>query len=107
MDYITVYATTDGSEVAVLKSLFQGKGVDYKINEDQASAEGKKEFYLQVAEKDRALAREILHESGYLKVEHPHREASASRGKKWMFIFLAALVLILVAILIGWFMTAP
>lgn len=107
MDYITVYATTDGSEVAVLKSLFEGKGVDYRVTEDQASAESKKEFYLQVAEKDRALARELMHESGYLKVEHPHREASASRGKKWMFIFLAALVLILVAILIGWFMTAP
>lgn len=107
MDYITVYATSDDNEVAVLQSLFSGRNLDFKIREDQMSTTGKKEKYFQVAEKDRKAAREILHESGYMNLEHPHREASANRGKKWMFIFLAALVLILVAILIGWFMTAP
>lgn len=107
MEYITVYATTDETEVGVLKSLFEGRGVEYKITEDKEVTAGRKEHFIQVAEKDRALAREILHESGYLKVEHPHREASATRGKKWMFFFLAALVLIVVAVLIAWFMSAP
>ncbi len=107
MEYITVYATGDESEVAVLKSLFEERSVDYRISEDKEITEGKQEMYFQVAEKDRILAREILHESGYLKVDHQHREASATRGKKWMFVFLAALVLILVAILIAWFMNAP
>lgn len=106
MEYVTVYATTDADEVAVLRSLFESKNIDFRISENN-TAEGKNEQYLEVAEKDRKEARNLLHESGYLRVEHPHREASATRGKKWMFIFLAALVLILVAILIGWFMTAP
>lgn len=106
MEYVTVYATTDGSEVTVLKSLFESKNLDFRISESEISS-GKKEQYLQVAEKDRKEARSLLHESGYLRMEHPHRQASTTRGKKWMFVFLAALVLILVAILIGWFMTAP
>lgn len=106
MDYTAVYATTDDSELAVVKSLFERRNLDFRISEGLIST-GKKEHYVQVAEKDRKKARELLHESGYLRVEHPRREASANRGKKWMFIFLAALVLILVAILIGWFMTAP
>ena len=105
MEYITVYATTDETEVGVLKSLFQDRGVEYKITADKEVTSGQQ--FIQVAEKDRALAREILHESGYLKVEHPHSQASATRGKKWMFFFLAALVLILVAVLIAWFMSAP
>lgn len=106
MEYVTVYATTDESEIAVLKSLFGSKNLDFRISGDDLAA-GKNERYVQVAEKDRTEARNLLHESGYLRVDHPQREASATRGKKWMFIFLAALVLILVAILIGWFMTAP
>ncbi len=107
MEYISIYATSDETEVAVLKSLFEERNVEYRVSEDNAITEEKNERYFQVAEKDRALAREILHETGYLKIDHAHREPSATRGKKWMFIFLAALVLILVAILIGWFMTAP
>lgn len=107
MEYITVYVTTNDNEVAVLQSLFSGRNLDFKVREDQVGSSGKKEKYFQVAEKDRQLARELLHESGFLNLEHPHRESSTSRGKKWMFIFLAALVLVLVAILIGWFMTVP
>lgn len=106
MDYTAVYATTDESELAVVKSLLERRNLDFRISEGTISA-GEKEHYVQVAEKDRKKARELLHESGHLRVEHSRREASANRGKKWMFIFLAALVLILVAILIGWFMTAP
>lgn len=106
MEYVTVYATTDPGEVAVLRSLFESKNIEFRISENGTAA-GKTEQYFEVAEKDRKEARNLLHESGYLRVELPQRETSATRGKKWMFIFLAALVLILVAILIGWFMTAP
>ena len=107
MEYINVYATSDDNEVAVLRSLFAGTNIDFKIKENEITTAGKKEKFFQVAEKDRKVARELLHESGYLNLEHSHRHISANRGKKWMFIFLAALVLVLVAILIGWFMTAP
>jgi hypothetical protein len=107
MEYVTVYATTDINEVAVVKSLFERKNIHLRVSEGGEKIAGGNEHYFQVVEDDRKVARKLLHESGYLRIEHPTREASGTRGKKWMFIFLAALVLILVAILIGWFMTAP
>lgn len=106
MEYITVYVTTDEREITVLKSLFESNNLDFKIS-GKKDAATTQEQYVQVAEKDRKEARILLRESGYLNIEHSYREPSASSGKKWMFIFLAALVLILVAVLIGWFMTAP
>lgn len=107
MDYVTVYATTDANEVAVLRGMFSEHKIDFKINEGEKLTQGETETFFEVADKDRKKARELLHETGYLHVKSPSHRSAATRGKKWMFIFLAALVLILVAILITWFMNAP
>ncbi len=104
MEYITVYTTTDNGEVSVLKTLFEEEKLDYKIREQQQTAGQEKIF--EVAEKDRKAARELLHQTGFLRIGHSEKRRSGP-SRKWIFIFLAALVLILVAILISWFMTAP
>lgn len=107
MDYVTVYATTDANEVSVLRGLFSEHKIDFKINEGEELGQGEAERFFEVADKDRKKARELLHETGYLHVKTASRKSAVTRGKKWMFVFLAALVLILVAILITWFMNAP
>lgn len=104
MEYITVYTTTDNSEVSVLKTLFEEEKIDYKIREQQQAKGQERSF--EVAEKDRKAARELLHQTGFLRIGHSKTKRSTP-ARKWIFIFLAALVLILVAILISWFMTAP
>lgn len=107
MDYVTVYATTDANEVSVLRGLFAEHHIDFKIKEGETLGQGETEAFFEVAEKDRKKARELLHETGYLHVKSPSHRSASTRGKKWMFVFLAALVLILVAILITWFMNVP
>jgi hypothetical protein len=108
MNYITVYTTTDKSEVSVLKSLFEREKIDFQVLEEKtiAAAEGPlPEKRFQVNENDREKARKILHETGYLRVEtHQQQVTSRSPSKKWIFIFLAALILVLVIFLITWFM---
>lgn len=113
MEYITVYTTRDESEVGVLKSLFEVKKLDFKITEEEVTEKSPVPArHILVAEKDREEAREILHETGYLKIHTPHedaheRKSSVGMAKKWIFVFLAALILVIVALVITWFMNAP
>ncbi|UJH89938.1 DUF2007 domain-containing protein [Antarcticibacterium sp. 1MA-6-2] len=109
MEFVTIYSTPDASEISIIKNLFEEKGVDYKILDEVTSGviagAGVTGVRLQVREEDREKAKEILIESGFLG----HRKStSSSRRKptvnKWILVFLAALVLVIVAILITWFM---
>ncbi|MFD2517123.1 putative signal transducing protein [Salinimicrobium flavum] len=109
MNYISVYSTRDKSEVSVLKNLFAEEKIDFRI-EDEGTAMGDppvSDKRFMVAEKDRKLARELLHQTGFVK-EFPHERRTPRRPmKRWMFLFLAALVLVVVAIIVWWFMSAP
>lgn len=113
MKYITVYSTRDKGEVSVLKSLFEAKKLDFKIIEEEVIERSViPSRHFQVAEEDRDEAREILHETGYLKIHTPHestheRKPAVGMAKKWIFVFLAVLVLIIVALVITWFMNVP
>lgn len=109
MKYVTVYTTRDKSEVSVLKSLFESEKLDFKIIEEEVIERSVVPArYFQVADKDREDARNILHQTGYLKIHNPHEDRpAASSSKKWIFFFLAALVLVIVAFIIAWFMNAP
>ncbi|MFV8836977.1 putative signal transducing protein [Salinimicrobium soli] len=108
MRYITVYTTTDKSEVSVLKSLFEKSKIDFQLQEEKPPPAGERpipEKRFQVNEKDREKAREILHETGYLRVQtHQNQSTSRKPMKRWIFLFLAALILVLVILLITWFM---
>ena len=60
MEYITVHTTTDKTEISSLKALFEGKGIHYRIiDEDrEAIAEpDRPEQRLEVREEDREKAR--------------------------------------------------
>ncbi|MFD1094789.1 putative signal transducing protein [Salegentibacter chungangensis] len=110
MDYITVFTTTDHSEVSIIKGLFDQENVHYKIlDENRELDTGMSEVRIQVSEEDRVKAREILHEGGLLGGSRKAVTAWHSRRKpvkKWMFVFLAALIVVLVALLVMWFMSA-
>ncbi|MGB7785585.1 MAG: DUF2007 domain-containing protein [Salinimicrobium sp.] len=108
MEYITIHTTTDKAEISSLKALFEGKGIHYRIVEEDRKAMAERdqpEQRLQVREEDREKARKLLHESGYLKIGHPYEENQRKAPmKRWMFLFLAALVLLIVILLVAWFM---
>ena len=102
MDYLTIYSTKDRNELAVLKRVYTEEGIDYRIEDTDLTGEVKR---MQVAEKDKSRARELLDQTGFLTASQAHvpvRRRMA--GKKWIFIFLAAFVLIIVAVVILMFM---
>lgn len=108
MKYFTVYTTKDKSEVSVLKDLFEQEKIDFQIldNEDTAaSSTGMPEKRFQVAEKDREKAEELLEQTGFLRIGRLNPSSPKRMpANKWILIFLAALILIIVAMLITWFM---
>lgn len=112
MKYMTIYSTSDKNEVSVLKSVFDDENIDFKILEHKRteleSSNALPEQRFQVAEKDKIRAKELLEQTGFLRVGHPHLHPPRRvAGRKWIFFFLAALVLVLVAMLIVWFMNPP
>lgn len=106
MEFFTIYSTKDEQEVSILKNVYEEEQIDFRIQEPETSSQGVDDPYrIQVAEKDKDKAKELLEQTGFLRVD-TLRSQSPRRtgGKKWILIFLAALILILVAILITWFM---
>lgn len=103
MNYIKVYSTQDQNEISVLKNVFEEEGIDYRLEEADAGSSTQKRIL--VAEGDESKARELVHQTGFLNMDHSQtvRRKRTSRNK-WMFFFLAALILLLVAMLIVWFM---
>jgi hypothetical protein len=106
MNFFTIYSTRDEHEISILSNMYNEENINYKILDEDDSAEKEKDLKrIQVAEKDRDKARELLDQTGFLRIGLSHeRNIRRGKGKKWILIFLAALVLVLVAILITWFM---
>lgn len=106
MKFFTIYSTKDEQEVSILKNVYTDENIDFRIVEPEASSVSSNDpKRIQVAERDREKARELLEQTGFLRVDSLHsQKPRRMAGKKWIFIFLAALVLILVSILITWFM---
>ena len=113
MSYITIYNSPDTTEIGILKNLFDSEGIDYNIIGEATTASagvagtGITGMRVQVKEEDRERAKEILLQSGFLG----HQKPAASRKNgptvnKWVLVLLAALVLVIVAFLITWFMNA-
>ncbi len=103
MNYIKVYSTRDQNEISVLKKVFEEQSITYKL--EQADAGSSTQRRILVAEKDETKARELVHQTGFISIDHAHPERrQRSSRNKWMFFFLAALILLLVAMLIVWFM---
>jgi hypothetical protein len=101
MKYFTIYSTKDPNEIAVLKRVYTEEGLDYRVEPDETG----KVKRVQVAEEDKTRARELLDQTGFLTVSQAHAPVRRILGaKRWIFIFLAAIILIIVAVVIVMFM---
>lgn len=112
MEYITIYSTDDRTEISILKNLFDQEKIDYKVLGEATNSSagvagsGITGIRLQVRDDERERAKEILVESGFIG----HRKTTSTTPRqnprigKGVLIFLAALVVVIVAIIIVWFM---
>jgi hypothetical protein len=102
MDYITIYSTKDKNEIDVLQRVYSEEGIDYRLDDTDEIGEVKR---IQVADEDKSRARELLDQTGFLTASHAHAPVHRRMpGKKWIFIFLAAFIIIIVAMVILMFM---
>lgn len=110
MKYQTVYTTRDKNEYTVLKDLFEEEKIDFKILEDRSTKSGAGDVAdqrFQVAPGDREKAEELLEQTGFLRSANVQAtKLQRMPARKWIFFFLAALILIIFAILVAWFMNA-
>lgn len=103
MDYITIYSTKDPNEIAVLKRVYSEEGIDYRVHDVDKTGEVQR---IQVAEEDKSKARELLDQTGFLTASQAHAPVRRRMpGKRWIFIFLAAFILVIVAVVIWMFMS--
>jgi hypothetical protein len=104
----TIYSSTDKSEISILTNLLEKSGIDCKVYRDGHKTQAKRDLVekrVQVPEKDWSQAKEILDQTGFVQVGGTRtRLSSGFRSKRWLFLSLAALVLLIVAITIAYFM---
>lgn len=102
MEYITVYSTKDKNEIAVLERVYTEEGIDFRVDDTDEVGQVKR---MQVVDEDKTRARELLDQTGFLTASQAHAPVRRRMpGKKWIFIFLAAFIIIIVAIAILMFM---
>lgn len=109
MSYITVYTTSDESEVAILRSLFNKEKIAFDVlgeEIEKLDTQVAKNYRVQVDEADHDKAKEILHESGFINTrEHAFSNSSQKKPfNRWIFVFMAALIVVLVALIVAWLM---
>ncbi|MFN4761832.1 putative signal transducing protein [Gillisia sp. Q332] len=112
MDYSTIYRTHDSAEVSIIKHKFEEEKLNYQILDEHTSSSagiagmGGEGMRIQVQESQIVKAKTILKQIGYLGEwkDDLKKQRRNQPARKWIFIFLAALVLIIVAFLIMWFM---
>lgn len=102
MDYFTIYSTKDKNEIAVLERVYGEEGIDYRLDDTDETGEVKR---VQVADRDKTKARELLDQTGFLAASQAHAPVRRRMpGKRWILIFLAVFILIIVALVILMFM---
>lgn len=104
MDFITIYSTEDDNEISILENIFREQGVKYQVHKAPTGNTSRPlQKSLLVAHADREKAKELLDQTGFLDVKQYHRNRRKG-GKKFILIFLAFLILVVIGILITWFM---
>ena len=108
MNFHTIYSSADKSEISILENLFRDEGIEYRIQQDKheaAGGEDQVEKRIQVEEKDRDKAKELLDQTGFLRVGGSTVDTQPRRKPgRWVFFALAALILVIIALILGWFM---
>ena len=112
MDYSTVYRTHDSAELSIIKHKFEEEKLNYQILDEHINSSagitgmGGEGMRIQVEETQIDKAKTLLKEIGFLREwkDDLTKQRRNLPTRKWIFIFLAALVLVIVAFLIMWFM---
>jgi len=116
MKYVDVFRTSDRNEHSIIKNLFDDEKLDYRSygeatdNATNIGALGNDGLRIEVAEKDREKAHEIIQRSGFLGQSHHIAQAKRPGRRKpqigkWVIIVLALLVVLVAIILFVWFMS--
>lgn len=105
MDYILIYATEDDNEISILENIFRDKGVKYEIHTGPTGNTSKPlQKKVLVAEEDKEMAKELLDQTGLPVARHDSHTTRRIASNKIILIFLALLILVVIAFLITWFM---
>ncbi|MBO2543876.1 DUF2007 domain-containing protein [Salegentibacter sp. BDJ18] len=113
MKYIDVFRTSDRNEHSIIKNLFDDEKLDYRSygeatdNATNIGALGNDGLRIEVAESDREKATEIIKRSGFLGQSHNISNPKRTKPQvgKWVFVLLAALVVLIAIIFFVWFMS--
>ncbi|PKD21891.1 hypothetical protein APR41_02620 [Salegentibacter salinarum] len=113
MKYIDVFRTSDRNEHSIIKNLFDDEKLDYRSygeatdNATNIGALGNDGLRIEVAESDREKATEIIRRSGFLGQSHNISNPKRTKPQvgKWVFVLLAALVVLIAIIFFVWFMS--
>ena len=113
MNYIDVFRTSDRHELAILKNLFDDENITYRTHGEAMDSAanigglGNDGMRIEVEESEREKAAEIIKRSGFLS--HSYNISKPERTKpqvgKWVFVLLAALVVLVAIIFFIWFMS--
>lgn len=104
MNYIHIYSTEDDNEISILENIFKDEGVKYEIHTGPTGSTSKPlQKKVLVAEEDKEKAKELLDQTG-LPVARHHSRTRRIASNKLILIFLALLILVVIALLITWFM---
>lgn len=119
MKYVTIYRTTDITEVSGIKEIFVKESINFKVLDTGTSSEENDtgltttESRIQVEEQQKERAKSILTQHGYSGTdqhfETTHRSHLPDSSTKpmignWMIFLLVALVVLIAIILFNWFM---
>jgi hypothetical protein len=112
MEYITIYTGDDQTEISIIRNLLEENNIKYNVLGEAIAASagigatGNMGTRIQVPKDEVDHAKTVLLETGFLGNWHKgkSKRRSSTRYSKWVLIFLAALVLIIVSFLIMWFM---
>jgi len=112
MEYTTIYRTHDSTEISIIKHKFEEWNIDFKVLDEHIhssagiGAMGGEGMRIQVKESQKKKAFSVLNEIGFLGnwKENLNIKRENTPLRMWVFLFFAALVLIIVASLIMLFM---
>lgn len=103
MSYTTVYESADRSEINIIRNLFEQEELDFRVFDESTNDTLPLGVRIQVADEQLENAMAILNQNGFLG-ETENQPQAVSKTRFWIYLFLALLFVIIVAILINWFM---
>lgn len=103
MSYTTVYESSARSEIAIIRNLFDQDDIEFRIFDESTNDTFPLGVRIQVADYDLEKAMNILKVNGFLG-EPGEAAQPVSKSRFWTYLFLALLIVIIVAVLINWFM---